>query len=561
MSMKQFFDDFKDDFLLPSEENFSELLKRTDYLHEKILSQTHKGVPRIPLEEKFSYDEINYPAPTRSKDSKVVLSKLAQAFKGSVRWNQPTSLVNITPNPLLDSVAAANVVSAYNINCLWDYMSGGMTRLEKEVVGFLCHIAGWNAKTAEGLSTFGGKATLMYAIRCGLNVCDRLSVKNGLKSDYVVLTGKGSHYSIEDCANYMGIGKNNVVRVDTDMSGAMLPDAFEEAMRMCLKQKKKIAAIILSGGDTLHYAVDPIEAIHNIRNKLVREFDLPYKPYMHLDSVLGWVGMVFCSYDFKQNVLGIEPGPLSKIKVLYSKLAAVKYVNSFSADFHKTGLSPYTSSYFVVKDAADIYSINKDSVKTKPHHMYGDFHTHHYSLENSRPANGIVSAWTSMQRLGLDGYQRYWAQLMTTGLHIRDIINTCHADKLRVLNTSSLGYPSVIQLIPKGLNIPYEELPNHSKELRKFNEYCFRFYDYMAYGLLQTNLPYPLLGFIPNYNNFISGGECPAFLIYANHPHLSSKDCKKLIDNIVIMKRDFDKKWETNKAVGIPTAFPTRLPR
>ncbi len=559
--MKSFFDDFKKDFLLPSGDNFSDLLEKMQYLNDRIQRQAKPGVPRIPLQNRFSYSTTDYHVPIRGRSSEDILNELSDAFQGTIRWNQPSTLINITPNPLLDSVAAANIATSYNINCLWDYMSGGITRLEKSVIAFLCKIANWDVQEAAGISTFGGKATLMYAMRCGLNVCDRQSVTKGLEGNYVVITGENSHYSIEDSCNYLGIGRDNVVRVRADKTGAMEPRAFEEAMRECIEQNKKIAAIVLLGSDTIQYSVDPVKQIFSIRNRLVDEFSLSYIPYMHLDSVIGWIGLVFGSYDFNKNPLEISTEAKMKIQSIANKISGVEYVDSFSADFHKTGLSPYISSFFVAKNAGHIHSINKDHLQKNSDNLYGEIHTHHYSFENSRSANAIVGAWTSIQRLGVEGYQKYWAQLISTSLYLNRLIISKYDADMRVLNTDTLGYAIVIQFIPPKLNTPYEELINSNRDLQLYNDYCFQMHEHIAYELLESNEPYPLLGFIPDYGRQKKSSQSPVFLLYSNHPNLSPKDCDQILGEIIGMKHTFDKKWIRNNYTRHNKSRPKHLPR
>lgn len=557
--MKSYMDDYVDDFLSASEDNFSVLLEKINTLHANVLRDSPTGVPRIPLQEVPCYDKT-LTIPYESHDSETVLSELAEAFQGTVRWNQPNALVNITPNPLLDSVAASSIASLYNANCLWDYMSGKITRFERDVVQFLAHIAGWDERQAGGFSTFGGKATLMYALRCGLNRCDRKSVSDGLTGDYVVICGTNAHYSIEDACNYVGIGRSNVVRVAADSSGAMDPVAFESAMRDCLKQNKKIAAIVLLGGDTIQYAVDPIGAVHDICDQLVSEFNLTYTPYMHLDSVVGWIGLAYNSYDFSENPLDIEEAPLEKIRKFTAKLRDVKLVDSFGADFHKTGLAPYASSYFVARSGATIHSVNKGTTDEESLYEYGDVHTHHFTFENSRPASGILSAWTSLMRLGIDGYRRYWAQLLTTSLYITQLVQREFSQEIRVLNDRSLGYAVVIQLIPPGLNVPYEKLHTNEKICTYYTSYAYGLYEYMAHDLLDGRNPYPLLGFIPDFRHPDSLNRCPVFLIYPNHLYFDVNKCRALLASILELKRAFEKNIVQDKQFRIK-GRPSHLPR
>jgi len=550
--MKQYFDNFRDDFLLPSESNFEDLLSKIGFLHNKVIDASRENVPRIPLANRYSYDTTAHSIPLKSKSSSGVLIELAAAFQGSIRWNQPTSLVNITPNPLLDSVAAASIAALYNTNAFWDYCSGNVTLFEKDVVQFLSHLAGWDQKRVAGLSTSGGKATLMYAIKCGLNICDRGAVTKGLQAKYVVIAGKTSHYSIEDNCNYLGIGRENVLRVDVDQTGAMIPSSFEETLRKALIQKKKVAAIITLGGDTLEHTIDPVKEIFDIRTRLVQEFALDYSPLLHLDSVNAWVGMAFREYDFGTNPLGIDTDVLEKIHTLSTRIREVQWADSFGADFHKTGLAPYVSSFFVIKQGMQLHSINKDVLlEERPAYRYGEVHTHHISFENSRSASGILGAWVSIQRLGVEGYQRYWAQLMTVGSYIRHAIRTKYNDEIRVLNTTALGHPNVIQLVPPDFTATYEELLVNDAAREKYSEYCFGLYDYMAYELLKSNQPYTLLGFVPSYKYEQTGVKRPAFLAYLNHPHVDEKTCDTLLQQIITMKHTFEAQRNSARAKTI----------
>lgn len=556
--MKQFFDSFEDDFLKPSEDNFPDLLAKLSRLHSHIAGQSPQNVPRVPLADRYSYDTLAFRVPQKGRDSHTVLAKLADAFQGSIRWHQPSALMNITPNPLLDSVAASTMAALYNTNAAWDYPSGNVIKFEKEVTAFLCHLAGWDARQAEGISTSGGKATLHYAIRCGLNVCDRQSVAEGLHGSYVVIASATAHYSLEDLCNYTGIGRANLLRVATDATGAMLPKAFEQTLRSAVVAGKKVAAIIALGGDTLEHAIDPIKTIRRIRDKVTDEYQLGYKPYLHLDSVNAWIGLVFRQYDFAANPLHIDTGPLAKIRTLSERISQVAYADSFSADFHKTGLAPYISSFFITKKGSHLHSINKSTLQNTPSYRYGEVHTHHASFENSRSSGGILAAWTSIHRLGIEGYQRYWAQLLTAGEYMRQRIRQDYAHEMKIVNPTALGHPIVIQPLPPDSTRPFKSPQADSPALERYSAYCFELYDYMAYRLLGQDKAYPLLGFIPSYKYEITGIRRPAFLLYSNHPHLTAGDCDALLERITAMKHEFEAqrtsspKQRTNRLRHLP---------
>ena len=338
--------------------------------------------------------------------------------------------------------------------------------------------------------------------------------------------------------------------------------AFEKTIRNCLRQGKKIATIILLGGSTLDHNIDPVRVIWAIRQKLVKEFRLDYAPHLHLDSVVAWISLVFKGYDYSNNPLSISEDALAKIRELYARISEVEYVDSFSADFHKPGLCAYTSSYFLTRKAEYIHSINSPTIQPKPEYSFGEWHPHNISFENSRLPNGIVSSWVALQRLGVNGYRQYWAHLMMTGLRIRQIIQSKYGFAFRTLNDYARGFVTVLQVMPPGFSYSFDELVMNTKARELYVDYCFGFYNFMAYELLKRNEAYPLLGFIPRYRYESIPVERPAFLVYPNSPHFDQASCELIVEGMLSMKSEFDRLWmRTNAKRFTSQKRPTHLPK
>ena len=160
------------------------------------------------------------------------------------------------------------------------------------------------------------------------------------------------------------------------------------------------------------------------------------------------------------------------------------------------------------------YKLINNLLNETPSYTYGEVHTHHISFENSRPSSNILSAWVCIERLGVDGYRRYWAQLMSTGLYLRQVITKHYSREMRVINTSALGYPNVIQLLPPGFTSSYHDLLHDKAARDTYNSYCSEFYEFMAYHLLKRTQSYPLLGFMPSYLSETTKVKRPAFVMY-----------------------------------------------
>ena len=61
----------------------------------------------------------------------------------------------------------------------------------------------------------------------------------------VVFTSAEFHYSITKCANWLGLGLDNVIKIPVDdISGSMIPDELEKAINYILKEGIKTPMMI-----------------------------------------------------------------------------------------------------------------------------------------------------------------------------------------------------------------------------------------------------------------------------------------------------------------------------
>ena len=359
-------------------------------------------------------------------------------FEGRIRWNSPYTLLNIAPAPLLITIAATTVASLYNQNALWDFTSGDIIFFEKKVIKALTELIGWDFKLSEGLSTYGGKATLMYAIKVGLHKFDIDIIKEGIKKEYFVIASDRAHYSIPDICNYLGIGSANLIQINTDTNGKMILSDFYQKTEKLLKENKIIVCIILNAGTTIDMCIDPIFEIKKIVNILFEKYKREKIPHIHADSVAGWAWLFF--KDVNINKLGNKINP-KRILSIYKSICQIAHADSFSADFHKTGLSPYCSTFFIVKNHQDIYSLTKyGKSNLKNLNNFGDFHVHHFSLENSRSSFGIVSAYVALQKLGWTGFQHYLIKMLEIGNLFRKIILDSYNMYIHIINSNTNGF-------------------------------------------------------------------------------------------------------------------------
>src|SRR5438445_418116 len=113
-------------------------------------------------------------------------------------------------------------------------------------------------------------------------------------------------YSSLNVAAWLGIGQDQVVSIPSHADNSIRVDALEDAARQALAGGQKIAAIIATMGTTDAFGIDDLEAIHALRERLVVDFGLDYRPHIHADAVIGWAWSVFNDYNWLANELGFR---------------------------------------------------------------------------------------------------------------------------------------------------------------------------------------------------------------------------------------------------------------
>jgi len=548
--MKNYFVDLQKEFFSPDESNFKLLTERIGLYYKKIFKKIDLDSPRIKLDKIFTYEEELSKSfiPDQGLNIEELSEKCAEAFEGVIRFHHPDTLFNITPPPAIDTVAISAIVNMYNPNLLWDYVSGKILLYELKVIKYLCDLAGFDYRKAGGFSCFGGKATLMYAVKEGINKTNRDAVKKGLKGDNVVITAKACHYAIESACNYLGLGHEACVRVDCNEKEEIIIDKLEEVIRKNLNDNKKIAAIVLSGGGTLDVNIDPIKRAVELRNKIVKEFNLNYIPHVHVDSVIGWLWLFFKDYDFKGNDLKIEKEVLEKIKIVYNRIAEIKYADSFSADFHKTGFCPYVSSFYISRSADDLSHLDKSGEVENVSYKYGDIQMYQSTIENSRSGAGILSAWLVINKFGMKGFQKYVAYLLSTSVYMRKTIKQQYGDEFETLNDFALGH--CIMIKPKlGKNDKsFYKMIHEPDEVKKYyNDYCADLDKYISFEMLNSNLKYPLLGYLSKYRQRTMNTGLAAFRIFPSSLYYNKKKCDEVLKKIIMLKKKFEKERGTKQ--------------
>jgi len=531
-------------FLQEQGNNADTLIELTRAAVEAVVSGQGDG-PLFPSHENRHISQIATDAEIHTDytfDHVGVVRSVSEDMQRSVKSHSPYMVKNIIPQPHFVYLSTYLAASLYMGNAVTGEDAGEGLKNEIACAAAFAKLAGMDPNEASGVFTFGGTGTNLYAIKVGLAKALPNHLLEGMGEQKAVVIGNvASHYSQQTSANWTGIGQDNYRQVKTNLDQTTNLEDLERVCREVLSEGKRIACIEAVGGTTSNTGMDDVEAIHEIRERLVRDFSLEYTPHIHVDSVLGWVWLNFIGYNFESNPLGFSERVLRDARHNANKAAKFHFADSFGIDFHKTGYIPYNSSMVVFKNREDFNLLKRHKdIMTPLFHDDEEYNPGIYTLETSRSTANIIATWKTVQSLGREGYQ----VLLGHALEMRDIFvqqqERLNAVNIIIENADVHSTDIFLRFINSGHNA-FDE---HQKELydegtRECNtQYTSDFYKWF----IQREGEYPRIAFSKSSASFYNHNGSPmvALRLYLLGVNTTPETIQFLIDYIIDAKNEFD---------------------
>lgn len=403
-----------------------------------------------------------------------VIPQLVEYLNGMVMWGHPRSQVNVVSLPSIASIIGVLLPSVYNPNLCSEDTSRRLSEAEVRVVSMTADLMGYDPAKAGGVFTFGGTAGVFYGTKIGLEKALPETLQHGLREPAVILTSDESHYCTLTVAGWLGIGQDQIIRIPTHNDNSIRLDAFETACREALSQGKKVAAIIATLGTTDSFGIDDLAGMYEIRNRLVEEFSLDYRPHIHADAVIGWAWAAFNDYDFEKNPLGFRGRTIRALAEANHRIQHLSLADSLGVDFHKTGFAPYISSLFLLKDRSEFGLIAREAESMPYLYQTGTYHPGMFTLETSRTGAGPLAALANLLLFGKDGLRVLLGHVVEMAEVLREQLEA--RPEFWVLNGENVGPVTLFRIYPPGTDIftiPEREQtdPACRNWLLKSNEY------------------------------------------------------------------------------------------
>lgn len=245
---------------------------------------------------------------------------------GLTHWQHPGFMALFPSNSSYASVLGELLASGVGINAMmWD-TSPSATELEETVMEWLRKASGL-PKGWKGVIQDTASASTLTAIITAREKCTQFAINNhgfAHQQDLIVYCTTHTHYSIEKGAKAAGFGADHIVKIPTDETYAMRPEALEAQIIADIQSGKKPCIVVATLGTTATLAFDPLQAIA----KICRQYDI----WLHVDAA--YAGSAFILPEYQHYLDGIT------------------MADSYVFNAHKWLFTNFDCSCYFVKDSS-----------------------------------------------------------------------------------------------------------------------------------------------------------------------------------------------------------------
>jgi aromatic-L-amino-acid/L-tryptophan decarboxylase len=315
---------------------------------------------------------------------------------GITHWQSPGFFAYFPANASFPSMLAEMLTSALGAQCMKWETSPAATELEEAVMNWLKQMIGL-PEGFEGVIQDTASTATLCAILSAREKATGFSINNEgfqVSSNMRVYCSSEAHSSVEKAVKIAGIGRNNLVKIDTDEDYRMNSGLLEAAILRDIKQGLKPICVVAAFGTTGSTAVDPLSEIAVI----CRKFGL----WFHVDAAYSGSALILPEYR-----------PLA---------AGMDQADSFVFNPHKWLFTNFDCSAYFVRDSETLINTFKlvpEYLKTQiPDHV-NDYSN--WGIQLGRRFRAL-KLWFVIRSYGLQGLQEKLRNHMTIAQELKSWI-------------------------------------------------------------------------------------------------------------------------------------------
>ncbi len=384
------FSDLEQDAEAPVAEAFARLA--VEYFASTRSGEGPVSTAHGPDELARRFDE---PLPASGRPLERVLERLRRdVIPDSNHLCHPRSMGHQVSAPLPAAVWTESLVAALNQSgAVWE-MSPVGTVLERQVVRWMCDLAGFGPE-AGGTFTSGGTEATFAALLAARAEAQPDAWKQGLGGTApVVLHGEHAHYAVARAVGQLGLGTDNAVPVPS-RGFRMDAAALEVELDRQQARGRKVMAVVATAGSTATGSFDDLEPV----GRLCEERGA----WLHVDGAHGASALLSPTHR--------------------ARLRGLERARSIAWDPHKMMLMPLSASVVLVRAERDLEA---GFSQRAPYLFHGRAGVRSWdqgvrSFQCSRRLDA-VKVWVALQRYGAQGLGAIYDRLCATARALHDAV-------------------------------------------------------------------------------------------------------------------------------------------
>jgi L-2,4-diaminobutyrate decarboxylase len=391
-------------------------------------------------------------------------------------------LTNILPMASIPGILGMITAFMVNGNNLWDVYGPAGAEAEVRVISMMSKLIGYDALTSGGYTTWGGQGAVFSGLRLAIAKFAPEAPRKGVPRHFYAFCSESAHYSLFKSMEATGLGSDNLIKVRTHSDSSMDVDDLRRKLEDVIARGGVPIYVVATTGTTDAMGIDDVELIHKASAEVAARHGLR-RPHIHADSALGGFFAFFNEYDFAANPLALKPEVSQALISIRQRMKHLHHADSLCFDFQKLGQTPYLTSLFLVKDAADLRLVDLDPEETPyvGHRGYGQYHTG-YTLECSRMASSI-SIYSALLAFGVEGYQKLLAQFIEVNLAFREAL-VQQIPQVEIVNPDNPGIVTLFRIYPDRESGFQAELSGRCtlRDIQRNNRFNERLFEVLGNG-------------------------------------------------------------------------------
>jgi aromatic-L-amino-acid decarboxylase len=309
---------------------------------------------------------------------------------GMTHWQHPCFFAYFNANSSYPSVLAEMLTAALGAQCMIWQTSPAAAELEERVMQWTAKLIGLPGNFEGVIQETASAAALCSLLSAREKFSDYGINKNGIYDfkKFTVYCSSETHSSVEKAVKIIGLGKENLRKIQVDDTFAMVPVKLEEAIVQDKQRGFVPLAVVATIGTTGSTAIDPLESIGYICQK--------HNLWLHVDAAYGGTALVL------PEKRGIIKG--------------IEMADTFVFNPHKWMFTNFDCSAYFVKDREPLIrslEILPEYLKTKEGSKVNNYRD--WGIQLGRRFRAL-KLWFVLRTFGVSGIQEkvknhlQWAQ-------------------------------------------------------------------------------------------------------------------------------------------------------